>query len=144
MIRIILSTALLILTHTAIAGHHESGLNLMERQPAAVMNVTSVNLGAEFSTITVEGKMGKYGKVYATYHLAYGPSGTDGSSSGQGRGVIDADTVFSGTFNGRWSRKGATLTLRNVVDVNNGDKNLDIITFDTREDTLTVQAYVLK
>ena len=79
-----------------------------------------------------------------TYHLAYGPSGTDGSSSGQGRGVIDADTVFSGTFNGRWSRKGATLTLRNVVDVNNGDKNLDIITFDTREDTLTVQAYVLK
>ena len=118
----ILSAALLVLSHTAIAGHHESGLALAERQPAAVMNVTSVNLGTDVSTITAEGKMGKYGKVYATY----------------------ADTVFSGTFNGRWSQKGSTLTLRNVVDVDNGDKNLDIITFDTREDTLTVRAYILK
>ena len=140
----ILSAALLVLSHTAIADHHESGLALAERQPAAVMNVTSVNLGTDVSTITAEGKMGKYGKVYATYHLNYGPSGTEGSASGQGRGVIDADTVFSGTFNGRWSRKGSTLTLRNVVDVDNGDKNLDIITFDTREDTLTVRAYILK
>ncbi|MFQ3346726.1 MAG: hypothetical protein ACI8RT_000457 [Candidatus Azotimanducaceae bacterium] len=143
-IKIILSAALLVLSHTAAAGHHESGLALQERQPAAVMNVTSVNLGDEATSITAEGKMGKYGKVYVTYKLNYGPSGTEGSSSGQGRGVIDADTVFTGTFNGRWSRKGAILTLRNVVDVDNGDKNLDIITFDTRADTLTVQAYVLK
>ena len=57
---------------------------------------------------------------------------------------MNADTVFSGIFNGRWSRKGAILTLRNVVDVDNVDKNLDIITFDTREDTLTVRAYILK
>ena len=57
---------------------------------------------------------------------------------------MDADTVFSGIFNGRWSREGAILTLRNVVDVDNVDKNLDIITFDTREDTLTVRAYILK
>ena len=42
------------------------GLALAERQPAAVMNVTSVNLGAEVSTITAEGKMGQYDKVYAT------------------------------------------------------------------------------
>ena len=143
-INTLLSATLLVVSQTILAGDHESALHLEERQPAAVMKVTSVNLGAETSSITAEGKMGNYGKVYATYNLNYGPSGTAGASSGLGRGVIDADTVFSGTFNGRWSREGATLTLRNVVDVDNGDKNLDIITFDTREDTLTVRAYILK
>lgn len=56
----------------------------------------------------------------------------------QGRGVVNADTVFSGTFSGRWAREGSVVTLRNVVEVNNGNKNLDIISFDSREDTLTV------
>jgi hypothetical protein len=51
---------------------------------------------------------------------------------------VNADTVFSGTFSGRWAREGSVVTLRNVVEVNNGNKNLDIITFDSREDTLTV------
>ena len=143
-IRTIIGATILMLSHAAVAGDHGSALHLEERQPAAIMNVTSVNLGADASSIMAEGKMGNYGKVYVTYKLNYGPSATAGSSSGLGRGVIDADTVFSGTFNGRWSREGSTLTLRNVVDVDNGDKNLDIITFDTREDTLTVRAYILK
>tara|TARA_B100000767_G_scaffold156226_1_gene146888 strand:+ start:6470 stop:6682 length:213 start_codon:yes stop_codon:yes gene_type:complete len=65
-IKIILSADLLVLAQTAIAGDQESGLALAERQPAAVMNVTSVNLGADVSTITAEGKMGQYDKVYAT------------------------------------------------------------------------------
>ena len=140
----LLYATLLVLSQSAFADDHKSALHLEARQPAAVMNVTSVNLGTDASSISAEGKMGNYGKVYVTYNLNYGPSGTAGTSSGQGRGVFDADTVFSGTFSGRWSRDGATLTLRNVVDVDNGDRNLDIITFDTREDTLTVRAYILK
>ena len=46
-------------------------LKLEKRQPDVSMTVTSVNLGREESTITAEADMEAYGRVYATYQLAY-------------------------------------------------------------------------
>ena len=65
-------------------GHGDLGLE--KRQPDAPMNVTSVVLGEEVSSISAEGDMEGYGKVYVTYHLSYNAARTGGTVDGQGRG----------------------------------------------------------
>ena len=55
-------------------GHADLGLE--KRQPDAPMNVTSVALGEEVSSISAEGDMEGYGKVYVTYHLSYNAART--------------------------------------------------------------------
>ena len=46
---------------TMADGHSELGLN--KRQPDATMNVTSVQLGQEMTSISAEGGMEGYGQV---------------------------------------------------------------------------------
>ncbi len=65
----LLYATLLVHSQSAFADDHKSALHLEARQPAAVMNVTSVNLGTDASSISAEGKMGNYGKVYVTYRF---------------------------------------------------------------------------
>ena len=71
-------------------------LALEARQPNSTMNVTSVDVGTDRTTITASGKMGAYGKVYTTYNLTYGADRSSGFVEGTGRGVVDAETVVSG------------------------------------------------
>ena len=54
------------LAQTAVAGHHEKGERsyLKPRQATSVLNVTSIDMGSEKTTISASGKMGEYGKVY--------------------------------------------------------------------------------
>ena len=64
--------------------------------------------------------------------------------TGQGRGFIDEDTVLSGIFSGIWSRQGSLVKMRNFVNISDGSKNLDLISFDGRENTITVDAYIVE
>ena len=127
---------------SAFADHH--GLVFEARQDRAVMTVTSVEFRDGSTVITAEGEMGEYGKVYTTYVLHLGATGTSGLVTGQGRGFIDEDTMASGIFHGIWSREGAMVTIRNFVNISDGSKNLDIIKFDGRDNTLTHDAYIVK
>ena len=88
--------------------------------------------------------MGEYSKVYVTYELHIDASGTSGLVTGQGRGFIDEDTVLSGIFSGIWSREGSVVKMRNFVNISDGSKNLDLISFDGRENTITVDAYTVE
>jgi hypothetical protein len=124
------------------AGHHEVALKLEKRQADAVLQVTSVILGDDATTITATGDMGAYGKVYTTYTLRMTDL-TSGTVSGQGRGVINNDIAF-GTFAGYYFREGAIITMHNVVQLNDGSQNLDVIILDTAKSQITVEAYVLK
>jgi hypothetical protein len=47
------------------------------------MNVTSVDLGQELTSISAEGDMEGYGRVYVTYHLSYNAARTGGTVDGQ-------------------------------------------------------------
>lgn len=135
--------ALLAFLIPALALADTSALNLVPRQAPATMTVTSVVLGAEQTHISAEGTMGAYGKVYVTYHLHRDGSSTQGSVSGAGRGFIDDDTMASGTFRGAWRREGSRIFMTNVVNLSDGSQNLDMIEFDGRDNTISVQAYVL-
>ncbi|MGA0151625.1 MAG: hypothetical protein ACO3JR_08085, partial [Luminiphilus sp.] len=68
---------LILLTPLAFADGH-SDLGLEKRQPDAAMNVTSVDLGQEVTTVSAEGDMQGYGKVYVTYRLSYNAARTGG------------------------------------------------------------------
>ena len=84
------------------------------------------------------GDMGNYGKVYATYNME-----KSGKTNGQGRGVMN-DEVASADFVGHWFREGAVVTMHNIVQINDGSQNLDVITFDAAKNELLVKAYILK
>ncbi len=66
-----LATFLIFLVPTiALADNHSNdGLMLPKRQADTVMEVTSVSLGEEISSIDAIGDMGVYGKVYVTFYL---------------------------------------------------------------------------
>lgn len=138
----ILLAGLLGLASPAFAGDH-SDLGLEKRQPDTAMDVTSVVLGQEVTSIVAEGDMEGYGKVYVTYHLTYNPERTGGTVDGQGRGFF-ADTSASGRFQGFWHFEDGIVTMRNVVDINNDTMNLDVIKFNPLTRELIIQAYILK
>ena len=118
-------------------------LGLVKRQPDTAMNVTSVTLGQEVTSISAEGDMEGYGKVYVTYHLSYDAARRSGTVDGQGRGFTSAGYA-SGRFQGFWEIEDGVVTMRNVVNINNGQMNFDVINFNPLTRDLVVQAYILK
>lgn len=118
-------------------------LKLTKRQADATMTITNVDIGDEVSTISATGKMGEYGTVYVTYNLTYATR-TSGFVSGNGRGAIDAKNVAAGAFRGIWTREGSIIKIRQVVQINDGTQNFDVIDIDMLKDTFVIKAYTLK
>lgn len=118
-------------------------ITLQARQEQTTMQVTSVEFRDEETVITAQGEMGTYGTVYTSYLLKYDSSGNGGTVSGQGRGVVDKDTFFSGTFSGVWKRDGSNILMRNLVNISDGTTNLDSITVNTGQRNLSIDVYVI-
>ena len=126
----------------AFADHH--ALNLEARQPRAELDITSIQIGEDLSIVSAEGATGEYGRVYVTYHLSYNRDGSGGSFTMQGRGYVDADTVFAGSGAGMWTRDGHILRMSQVTTISDGTQNLDVIVIDPLDRTLTVDVYALQ
>ena len=122
-------------------GHGDLGLE--KRQPDTPMNVTSVVLGQDVTSVSAEGDMEGYGKVYVTYDLSYNAARNGGTVDGQGRGFTP-DGYASGRFQGFWELVDGVVVMRNVVNITNGQMNLDVIKFNPLTRELVVQAYVIK
>ena len=118
-------------------------ITLKARQERTTMQVTSVEFRDEETVITAQGEMGTYGTVYTSYLLKYDSSGNGGTVSGQGRGVVDKDTFFSGTFSGVWKREGSNILMRNLVNISDGTTNLDSIVVNTGQRNLSIDVYVI-
>ncbi len=133
---------LLLLAPLALADGRDD-LGLEKRQPDTAMNVTSVKLGQDVTSVSAEGDMEGYGKVYVTYDLSYNASRDGGTVDGQGRGFTSEGRA-SGRFQGFWELVDDMVIMRNVVNINNGQINLDVIKFNPLTRELVVQAYILK
>ena len=120
-----------------------NSITLQARQERTTMQVTSVEFRDEETVITAQGEMGTYGTVYTSYLLKYDSSGNGGTVSGQGRGVVDKDTFFSGTFSGVWKRDGSNILMRNLVNISDGTTNLDSIVVNTGQRNLSIDVYVI-
>ena len=133
---------LMLVAPLALADGH-GDLGLEKRQPDTAMNVTSVVLGQDVTAVSAEGDMEGYGKVYVTYELSYNAARNGGTVDGQGRGFTP-DGYASGRFQGFWELVDGVVVMRNVVNITNGQMNLDVIKFNPLTRELVVQAYVLK
>ena len=114
-----------------------------KRTESSTLKATSVEFRDDVTVITAQGDVGKYGAVYASFELSYNRDGDGGTVSGQGRGVVDKDTFFSGTFSGVWKRDGSNVVMRNLVNISDGNTNLDIIVLNSAERTLSVDVYAV-
>ena len=133
---------LMFVTPLALADGH-GDLGLEKRQPDTAMNVTSVTLGQDVTSVSAEGDMARYGKVYVTYELSYNAARNGGTVDGQGRGFTP-EGYASGRHQGFWELVEGVVVMRNVVNITNGQMNLDVIEFNPLTRDLVVQAYVLK
>ena len=70
---------------SALADGHGNMLSFEQRQDSTEMTVTSVNLTQGGGTITAEGQMGEYGRVYLTYALTADANGLSGTVIGRGQ-----------------------------------------------------------
>lgn len=141
MMKFVLVVLILIAPFALADGHGDLGLE--KRQPDAAMNVTSVKLGQDLTSVSAEGDMEGYGKVYVTYDLSYNATRDGGTVDGQGRGFTSEGRA-SGRFQGFWELVDDVVVMRNVVNINNGQMNLDVIKFNPLTRELVVQAYILK
>ena len=51
--------------------------------------------------------------------------------------------AFKGIFSGRWHREGTTAFMNYIVEVSNGDRNLDMVEFDSTTDQIKIQHFAL-
>ncbi|MEL0070499.1 MAG: hypothetical protein VW873_06765 [Betaproteobacteria bacterium] len=139
MLKTLMSLLIFLLPATTLADHHSNdGLVLTKRQADTVMEVTSVSLGEEISSIDAIGDMGVYGKVYVTFNLE-----ANGKVHGRGVGAT-TDGTIQGIFSGYWDRNDGLITMRHVVQLSDGTMNFDIVTFDPLKKELIVRAHALK
>ena len=122
---------------------NSDSINLQKRTDSSTMQATSVEFREGITVITAQGDVGKYGAVYASFQLNYDRTGDGGTVSGQGRGIVDKDTFFSGTFAGVWKRDGSNIVMRNLVNISDGTTNLDVIVLNSAERTLAIDVYAV-
>ncbi len=118
-------------------------MELQKRQDDIALTITAVEADQESLIIKAEGPAGRYGRVFLTYYLESDSTRDGGFCRGSGRGFPDEGPMMSGNFRGLWRRQGSKINMRNLVDVDNGDQNLDMITLDMHAKTVTISPYII-
>lgn len=141
--KFLIAVASIIGTSYALADDHANTLNLELRQPVSTMEVTSIHFHEDETTISAQGDMGAYGKVYASYDLSYDATRNSGGVKASGRGFASGQVV-SGYANGVWTRDGDKVVMSIVVMMNDGSQNLERIVTDPMTNKMTIHTYALK
>jgi len=144
--KIILFVSLIILVASNTRAQQTASfgqLKLEKQQPTTSMNVTSVNLGREESTITAEAQMETYGHVYGTFRLAYNQDRLGGAAHVEGRGY-STEGMASGEGNGYWDLVDGVITIRFISVISNGNVSLEVARFIPRTREMTLDIYAIK
>ena len=124
-------------------GHGDLGLE--KRQPDAPMNVTSVLLGEEVSSISAEGDMEGYGKVYLSYEFVSSSADKNqGDFSGDIRTINNDGVMVAGTLQGIWKRDGKMVTMYTLDQFSNGDMIYAKGDVDLVKGTMSFTAYPIQ
>ena len=118
-------------------------MELTMRQDPVVATVTSTEVRDDGSTISAKAEMGRYGMVRFTINLESSGDRSGGKAFGGGRGAREDGSFVSGTFSGRWRRKGTQLVVHGIDEVSNGDMSLIVFNLDARGDEVTVTHFAL-
>ena len=140
---LLMSVLIFALPSQLFADHH--ALALEARQPQSNLDLISIEVGSETTTIVAETAaqdMEVYGRVYMTFKLSYNSTNTGGTYTFEGRAYPDQDTAISGSGAGIWRRDGTMLVLDQLVAVSNGTVNLDRIVMNPFTRTATIDVYI--
>lgn len=141
---LLMSTLIFALPSQLFADHH--ALALEARQPQNNLELISIEIGPEMTTIVAEAAqdMSVYGRVYMTFKLSYNSTNTGGTYTFEGRAYPDQDTAISGSGAEIWRRDGTMLVLDQLVAVSNGTVNLDRIVMNPFTRTATIDVYIIE
>ena len=107
-------------------------------------DITSITVDETSTTISAEGVRPDCGKVYVTFTLtANDESRTSGTLVGNGRGILDEDTAFSGRIQGVFKRRGMMISYFSLDQVSNGDNLFIDGTIDLSNNKLAYKSFLL-
>ena len=107
------------------------------------LTITNVIPSSGSLEITASGPAGLYGNAFARYVLESFDRNS-GFIHGSACGVPDEGPMMTGNFVGLWRRDGNKIEIKQLVDIDNGDQNLDIITIDMHTKTVLIRPYILE
>jgi hypothetical protein len=119
-------------------------MNLLKRQEEDItLTITSVNQDLDSLEVSCEGPGGRYGSVFCSYRLQSFDA-EKGVCFTTGRGFPDEGSMIHGEAVGLWRRNGEKIDIKQIVDINNGDQNLDIIIIDMHSKTVKIRPFILE
>ena len=141
--KLLLMSALIFALPSQLFAYHHA-LALEARQPQNNLELISIEIGPEMTTIVAEAAqdMSVYGRVYMTFKLSYNSTNTGGTYTFEGRAYPDQDTAISGSGAGIWRRDGTLLVLDQLAAVSKGTVNLDRIVMNPFTRTATIDVYI--
>ena len=107
------------------------------------LTITCVNPSPDSIEIIASGPAGRYGTAFWSCVLESFDRNS-GFIHGSGCGVPDEGPMMTGNFVGFWRRDGNKIEIKQLVDIDNGDQNLDIITIDMHTKTVLIRPYILE
>ena len=119
-------------------------MELQKRQEEdIVFMISNVNQTTDMLEIDCEGSGGRYGSVFCSYRLE--SFGSDkGFAYTNGRGFLDDGSMIHGKAVGLWRRIVEKIEIKQIVDINNGDQNLDVIIVDMHSKTVKIRPFILE
>ena len=119
-------------------------MQLQQRQTDDIeFTITSVNPSPDSLEITASGPAGRYGNAFCWYSLE-SFDGNSRFSHGSGRGFPDEGPMMTGNYVGLWRRDGNKISIKQLVDIDNGDQNLDVITIDMHTKIVLIRPFILE
>ena len=119
-------------------------MQLQQRQTDDIaFTITSVNPSPDSLEITAAGPAGLYGNAFCSYGLE-SFDGNSGFSHGSGHGFLDEGPMVTGNFIGLWRRDGNKISIKQLVDIDNGDQNLDVITIVMHTKTVLIRPFIFE
>ena len=118
-------------------------MELKKRQDDTLAEVTSIEVKADGMVISAKADMPSYGKVRFSINVQSSGERNSGACFGSGRGSTADGNFLAGIFSGRWHREGPTAFMNYIVEVSNGDRNLDMVEFDSTTDQIKIQHFAL-
>ena len=106
------------------------------------LTITCVNPSPNSIEIIASGPAGRYGTAFWSCVLESFDRNS-GFIHGSACGVPDEGPMMTGNFVGFWRRDGNKIEIKQLVDIDNGDQNLDIITIDMHAKTVLIRPYIL-
>jgi hypothetical protein len=117
-------------------------MNLGDPVAESTMTITSVIVDKDVTTLTYEGDVGKYGRVFVTHHLRPNDASRQTYEiDGTARALLEDGSMLTASLQGIGRRSGGVIKLFSLDNVSNGDQNFSVGEVDVMKKSASVKVY---